>query len=110
MSSSSPTHADVLAADGAHRQASPATGSDRSNPSAADAGTTHLFGARGPIDSAAVPTVPHTVSSGPLSQQGSGIADVVEQEQNAPGMTIGTHAHTHGVSDVTRARREGSAS
>ena len=51
-----PTHADVLASDERNRTADPHTGFDRSN-NPAPAGTTHLFGARGPIDSTSVPTV-----------------------------------------------------
>ena len=59
-----PTHADVLASDERNRTADPRTGFDRSN-NPAPAGTTHLFGARGPIDSTSVPTVPHTVDPKP---------------------------------------------
>lgn len=107
MSSSPPTARQVHANNEATR--TERTHSERSNPSAADSGTSHLFGARGPIEDRN-PTVPHTVSSGPPSQQGSGIADVVLQEQNVRGMEIGTHHHTGGVTSVGAARREGSAS
>jgi hypothetical protein len=60
MSSSPPTHQSILDSDEAHRQASPHSGFDRSNPPATGDETSHLFGGRGPIEDQN-PTVPHTV-------------------------------------------------
>ena len=60
MSSSPPTARQVHATTEAAR--TERTHSETSNPSA-PAGTSHLFGARGPIDSTSVPTTPHTVDS-----------------------------------------------
>ena len=117
MSSSPPTHRDVLAADERHRQASPASGFDRSNPPAADSGTTHLFGGRGPIEDSD-PTVPHTVDP-KLDDLGPG-SSIAEQQRIAPnqpsmglgpmGDPVATHEHRPALTDVSRARREGSAS
>ena len=112
-----PTHADVLRTDEEHRRADPRTGYDKSNPSAPD-GTTHLFGARGPIDSTSVPTTPHTVDS-KLDDLGSG-SSIAETQRIAPnqssmdlgplGSPVATREHRPAMTDVSRARREGSAS
>jgi hypothetical protein len=113
-----PTHVDVLRTDEEHRRADPHTGYDKSNPPAADVGTTHLFGARGLIDSTSVPTVPHTVDSR-LAEQGSGstIAETQREPVNQPSMNVGpmgspvaTHEHRPSITSIDRARREGSAS
>ena len=113
-----PTHADVLRADEEHRRADPHTGYDKSNPPAADEGSSRLFGARGPIDSTSVPTTPHTVDS-KLEDLGSG-SSIAETQRIAPNqhsMTVGPlggpveiHTHRPAMTDVSRARREGSAS
>ncbi len=116
--SAAPTHADILASDERNRTADPHTGLDRANPAAADSGASHLFGARGPIDAAASPTVPHTVDSC-LDEQGSGstIAETQRITPNQQSMNVGpmgdpveSHTHRPAMTDVSRARREGSAS
>lgn len=116
--SGAPTHADILASDERNRTADPHTGYDKANPPAADSGTSHLFGSRGPIDSTAVPTVPHAVDSR-LAEQGSGstIAETQRIAPNQPSLNIGpmgdpveSHTHRPAMTDVSRARREGSAS
>jgi hypothetical protein len=77
-----PTHTDVLRTDEEHRRADPHTGYDKSNPPAADEGSSRLFGSRGPIDSTSVPTPPHTVDSR-LAEQGSG--STIAETQREPG-------------------------
>ena len=109
MSSAPPTARQVHATTEAAR--TERTHSERSNPPAQGNGSAPLFGDRSDRPDTFTSTVPHTTDP-KLDDLGSGssIAETQRIAPNQPSMTIGTHAHTHGITDVTRARREGSAS
>lgn len=74
-----------------------------------DPGDTPLFGNRGDRPTEQTPAVPHTVDSNLRADDSSGIAVQQRQAANQSSMTIGIHQHTHGIADVSRAEREGSA-
>lgn len=74
-----------------------------------DHGDTPLFGDRGDRPIEQTSTVPHTVDSNLRAGDSSGIAAQQRQAANQSDTTIGIHQHTHGITDVSRAEREGSA-